>query len=286
MGKLEKIKIMLQSMIATFNQISTDKGILSYDGDEIEVGIGVTVVDEDGNTKPAEDGEYYLGEGDKRTIVVENGVIKEIIEPEETNESETEETNVELSKFNKVKVAFEESYEEKIRKIADAIYAAGYNGYVIEAGDEYAVVEVWDETDMSDKFYRFELSWDEEGNVIVGKRQEVKPAFVPVQEDVEKVSEEVKEEFAEESEVAEAIVDEIKEVAEDAVDEAEAENTEDAAQKIADLEQLVEELKAKIKELENAPATESVSEEFKMQNRVEKTGVAKLDKLAGKLGIN
>lgn len=286
MSKINKIKVMLQQMLSTFNQVTTDKGILRYDGEEIEVGASVRIVDEEGNESPAEDGNYYLGDEDGRTIVIEGGVIKEIIEKEETNDTETEESNVELSKFNKIKVAFEESYGEKTKQIADAIYAAGYNGWVIEAGDEYAVVEVWDETDMADKFYRFEISWDAEGNVIVGERQEVKPAFVPVQEDVEKVSEEVKEEMSEETDVVEDIVSEIKEVAEDAADDAEENNTEDAQQRIADLEALIEELKTRIKELENKPAAEPAQEEFKRVNQITKTGVAKLDKLSKKLGIN
>lgn len=285
MSKINKIKLMLQQMLTTFNQVTTDKGILRYDGDEIEVGASVTMIDEEGNESPVEDGSYYLGDSDGRTLVIEGGVIKEIIEKEEEAETTNEEFKAKQEKFNKVKMVFEESYGEKTKQIADAIYAEGYDGWVIEAGDEYAVVEVWDETDKVNKYYRFEISWDAEGNVIVGERQEVKPAFVPVQEDVEKVAEEVKTEMSEETDVVEDIVDEIKEVAEDAVEDVNNEQPDEAQQRIADLEALVEELKARIAELENKPAAEPAQEEFKRVNQVTKTGIAKLDKLQKKLGF-
>lgn len=185
MSKINKIKVMLQQMLATFNQVTTDKGILRYDGEEIEVGASVRLVDEEGNESPVEDGNYYLGDEDGRTLVIEGGVIKEIIEKEE------------------------------------------------------------------------------------------EPATI-VDTEEESVEEEV----------VEQIVEEIKEVAEDVEEDAEEEKPEDAAQRIADLEALIEELKTRIAELENKPAAEPAQEEFKRVNQITKTGVAKLDKLAGKLGIN
>lgn len=185
MSKINKIKLMLQQMLATFNQVTTDKGILRYDGDEIEVGASVTMVDEEGTESPVEDGSYYLGDEDGRTIVIEGGVVKEIIEKEEVAE------------------------------------------VVVEQEEEQPVEE----------------------------------------------------------EVVEEIKDEIQEVAEDVVEDVKEEQPDEAQQRIADLEALVEELKARIAELENKPAAEPAQEEFKRVNQVTKTGIAKLDKLQQKLGF-
>lgn len=95
MSKLDKIRVMLQSVLATFERISTDKGILSFDGDELEVGMSVSVVDEEGNETPAPDGEYTTSEG--TVYVVVDGKVEEIREPEgETEEAPAaEETPVE-----------------------------------------------------------------------------------------------------------------------------------------------------------------------------------------------
>lgn len=287
MSKINKIKLMLQQMLTTFNQVTTDKGILRYDGDEIEVGASVTMIDEEGNESPVEDGSYYLGDSDGRTLVIEGGVIKEIIEKEEEAETTNEEFKAKQEKFNKVKMVFEESYAEKEKQIIEAIRKTGnYDCYLIEAGDEYAVVDEWIDEIMDYKYYRYEISWTEEGEVVIGEKSEVKPAFVPEETNVEEVAEEEKfEENKTEEDVVEDIVDEIKEVAEDAVEDVNNEQPDEAQQRIADLEALVEELKARIAELENKPAAEPAQEEFKRVNQVTKTGIAKLDKLQKKLGF-
>lgn len=75
---LNKIKIALAKLLAEFGNVTTDKGMLQYDGDELEVGVAIVKVDEEGNTSEAEDGEYYLGEEDGRTLVIEGGKVIEI----------------------------------------------------------------------------------------------------------------------------------------------------------------------------------------------------------------
>lgn len=98
MAKLNRIKMMLQSMLNAFNQVTTDKGILRYDGEELEEGVGVVLVDEEGNESLVEDGQYYLGDEDGRTLVIAGGIIKEIILPKEeevAEEIEAEDENAE-----------------------------------------------------------------------------------------------------------------------------------------------------------------------------------------------
>lgn len=237
--KLEGIKTMLKKVLEQFNSVVTDKGTLVFD-DELKEGVTVRLVDEEGNESVPEDGDYFLGEEDGRTVVVESGAVKEIRkedvaeETEETEETETySEADIKKQKFQKIVEAFDESYAEREEKIITAIRKAGYEGYLIEAGDDFAVVEAWDELTMDYKHYRFSISWNGE-EVVVGDHEEVKPAFVPVNEDVAEVSEEVREE-------------------------------EDYASQITALKAEIEEYKAKIAELEDTPKDVNAAEKFKKQ---------------------
>ena len=86
MSKLDKIRVMLQNIIATFARISTDNGLLSYDGDELEVGMNVNIVDEEGNETPAPDGLYHTDDGIE--IEIADGKVVAIREPEVEPETE------------------------------------------------------------------------------------------------------------------------------------------------------------------------------------------------------
>lgn len=95
MKKIDKLKLALKKLIIEFRSVSTDKAVLSWDGEEdLKEGDAVYVTDEEGNHSVPEDGEYVAE--DKITYVVENGSIKEIIpapdeEPEEQPEAPAEE---------------------------------------------------------------------------------------------------------------------------------------------------------------------------------------------------
>lgn len=85
MSKINKIKAMLQSVLAQFAKLATDKGLLSFDGDELEVGAVVMLVDEEGNESVPEDGEYKAEDG--TVYVVAEGKVSEIREPENEQDS-------------------------------------------------------------------------------------------------------------------------------------------------------------------------------------------------------
>lgn len=100
--KIKNIKEALKAMIRQmeFSTATTDKGVIGWDVDgDIEVGVEVYVVDENGDKQPIEDGDYVLEDG--RTVVVKDSKVEEIKEKAEevveepTNEPTTEETNVE-----------------------------------------------------------------------------------------------------------------------------------------------------------------------------------------------
>ena len=120
---------------------------------------------------------------------------------------------------------------------------------------------------MQDKFWKYSVSWDEEGNAIIGDGEEVKSAFVPVEEDVEKTP------------------------VEENLEEQEPENeTDPKDEKIANLEAEVArlevengELKERIKELEEKPAASSAEEEFEKVNKPQMSD-KRLNKLSRILG--
>lgn len=91
MSKLERIKQVLRSLLVEFGTVATDKGTLVFDGDELEAGMEVHTIDEEGNEVQLEDGEYRTE--DKKVIVVEGGKVTEIRddEAEVSNEEPAEE---------------------------------------------------------------------------------------------------------------------------------------------------------------------------------------------------
>ena len=79
-------RLKLAKMILKFGSIQTDNGELQYEG---ELGTGLDVfVESEGDLIPAPDGEY---KSEDKTIVVEGGKIKEIVEvaEEDPNGEET-----------------------------------------------------------------------------------------------------------------------------------------------------------------------------------------------------
>ena len=173
-GIMSKLKERLKKLLQDFAETETDKGTLYSEG---QLEIGAEVFDAEDN--PAADGEY---ETEDKVIVVADGKVTEIREKESEDGEEVVEVEARRQKFNKVKAAFEESYEDKERRIYEAIAAKGFECWIIEAGDDFAVAEVWSEPDMDYKHYRFEVSWDAEGNAIVSDPVEVVSEFVTVEE--------------------------------------------------------------------------------------------------------
>ena len=81
MSKLKKLKAALAKAFAALGNVTTDKGILAWDGDEdLKAGYNIYVEDSDGNRTPAEDGDYRTEDG--KTIVVVGGQVAEIKDPE------------------------------------------------------------------------------------------------------------------------------------------------------------------------------------------------------------
>ena len=81
MSKLKRFKATLARMLAEFGNISTDKGVLAWDGDEdLKAGDAVYIEDQEGNRETAPDGDYVTS--DNKTVIVADGKVAEIRDPE------------------------------------------------------------------------------------------------------------------------------------------------------------------------------------------------------------
>lgn len=88
MSKLNTIREMLQKVLATFERIATDKALIEFDGDELEVGMAVHGIDDEGNQFDLENGEYRADDG--TVYVVEDGKVTEVREAEVAPEPDAE----------------------------------------------------------------------------------------------------------------------------------------------------------------------------------------------------
>ena len=85
MNKVHQIKLVLQKLVMKFGEKSTDKGLISWIGDEeLEVGMEVLLGDE-----IAPDGDYEVADSNM-VIRVEDGKVAEIIMKEEAPVEEIE----------------------------------------------------------------------------------------------------------------------------------------------------------------------------------------------------
>ena len=249
MGKLKRLKETLAKLLQEFGNVTTDKGVISWDGDEdLKAGDSVYVEDSEGNRTPAADGDYKTD--DNKVIVVVDGKVSEIKDAEAEVDSEfiqtdkgklewddesrdlqagdavytedeegnrvpapdgdytTEDGKVirvvdgkvseivddkaevadedlkarRKSRFAKIKEAFEESFDTKMREISNAIAAVigTENFYLVDAGEDFGVVESWDEDWTESHYIRYAITWNEDGTAKAADPVEVKLMFVPM----------------------------------------------------------------------------------------------------------
>lgn len=232
-----------EDVAESFGSKATDKGTLLWEGDEdLKAGDAVYVEGEDGNVA-APDGDYKTEDG--KVITVENGIVVDIKDAE-AEVAPQEEAPADLARRRKQKC--EESYDEKYRAIAEAVAAAREGDfYIAEAGDDFAVVCAWDE-DYVDHFYRYEVSWNEDGSANVANPVEVKPMYVPID-----------------------FVSPFEKGADESADEIREEN--------AKLQKQVRTLEGRIEKLNREPAARPAHEEAQEQE-LKPTGNKRLDRLA------
>lgn len=285
--KLSRIKATLKEVLAQFasERITSDKGVLDVQkaGEEIAVGDTVMAVDEEGVESQVENGDYILTDG---TILrIADGKIAEIVEPEKEEVEVEEEAPAANEEFSKVCAEKFESYEERERKIYEAVRdQKGVEGWLVEAGDDYAVICIWNGD--SEKNYRYPYTVAEDGAIVVGDGEEVKleAEFVPVEEEAKVVEEVVVEEPAvEEEEKTEEVFEEVENPTNEG-EESDTEGIVELRKEVNELYEMVRNLQAEVEKLKNEPAAEPATEEFAKVNKIGKTGDEKLDRLAKIMG--
>lgn len=275
-NKLTKLKLALQRLLVEYTALTTDKGILYFEEGDIKPDIQVYLEDENGDKQVAEPGVY---ETETQSITVANGRITEIIE-KTTDEEMTDEKTKKKEAFEAQKMNFEATYQEVQRNIYNELDKAHIYGYIVENTNEYVIVSVWDENEYTDKLYKYAITIDEDGKVTLGEGYEVVISYVAKMEEQTPAPAPV-------DEPAPAPIDEptpapIEEPAPTPVDEpADPQPTE----KEVELGKEIEELKAKIAELESRPAANPPTEDFEnIKNTLNtKTGNKGLDALAERL---
>ena len=240
-GKVSEIKDAEAEVESEF--IETDKGKLEWDNEDedLKAGDAVYITDEEGNRNPAPDGDYTTEDG--KVIKVSDGKVTEIVDPK-AEVSEEEVKAKRISKFNKIKEAFEESFDTKMREISNAISKVidTENWYLCDAGEDFGVVSTWNEETYEEHFIRYSITWNEDGTANAADPQEVKLMFVPM--DMESP-------FAKGNE-----------------------------EEMASLKAENESLKAEVAKLKKTPAAKPAHEEVKEKTTFAKTGNKGLDNLA------
>ena len=260
MSKINRFKAALAKLLAAFGNVSTDKGILAWDGDEdLKEGDAVYIEDADGNRETAPDGDYVTS--DAKTVVVVDGKVSEIKDPEAevAPEEPAQEENTNVSEeFRRVQVQHQETYDDKMNAIAEAIRLLGFmDFYIVEAGEEYAIAGVW--TPEGEVFYKFVIrEWKEDGTVDLENGEVVVPTYVAPEDEKEPEPEPAPDAEPQEDEGLAAL---------------RSENAELRAQ--------VETLTARVAELSRMPAAKPAHEEVKdTETKLRRTGNKGLDRIA------
>ena len=142
MTKIKGILARLAKALVEMGNITTDKGVLSWDGeDDLKAGDAVFVEDAEGNRTPAADGEYITA--DNKTIVVVDGKVSDIKDPEaevapaQEEAAEEEAAAVKAVETDKGKLMWDN--EDEDLKEGDAVYIMDEEGNRVPAPDgEYA----------------------------------------------------------------------------------------------------------------------------------------------------
>lgn len=190
MKRLGKLKEILSQLIQLEKNSETAKdGRVIYWEGELAEGVALYVLDEEGNEVACPDGEVII---EDKKIVVADGKVSTIetvaAEEPKAEEPKTEEpTEMKTDKANKFSAIvdfYSMSYDEKwqlLYKAAQELYPDSFL-YVEDAGDDYAVICLYDEDDA--KLYKYSVTWENDVPTL-SNPVEVKRGYIPVNENAE-----------------------------------------------------------------------------------------------------
>ena len=191
MKRLGKLKEILSQLIQLEKNSETAKdGRVIYWEGELAEGVALYVLDEEGNEVACPDGEVII---EDKKIVVADGKVSTIEtvaaeEPEPMEPEGTEMKNDKASKFSAVVDFYSMSYDERwqlLYKAAQELYPDSFL-YVEDAGDDYAVICLYD--DDENKLYKYSVAWDNDVPTL-SNPVEVKRGYIPVNEEIEPATE-------------------------------------------------------------------------------------------------
>lgn len=196
MKRLGKLKEILSQLIQLEKNSETAKdGRVIYWEGELAEGVALYVLDEEGNEVACPDGEVIIE--DKKIVVADGKVstIETVAAEEPTPEPTDEPTEMKndvpadkASKFSAIVDFYSMSYDERwqlLYKAAEELYPDSFL-YVEDAGDDYAVICLYD--DDENKLYKYSVTWDNDVPTL-SNPVEVKRGYIPVNEEIEPATE-------------------------------------------------------------------------------------------------
>lgn len=196
MKRLSKLKEILSQLIQLEKNSETAKdGRVIYWEGELAEGVALYVLDEEGNEVACPDGEVII---EDKKIVVADGKVSTIEtvaaeepkgepEPMEPTDEPTDmktDNNSKANKFSAIVDFYSMSYDERwqlLYKAAQELYPDEFL-YIEDAGDDYAVVCIYDDDDA--KLYKYSVTWDNDIPTL-SNPVEVKRGYIPVNEENE-----------------------------------------------------------------------------------------------------
>lgn len=192
MKRLGKLKEILSQLIQLEKNSETAKdGRVIYWEGELAEGVALYVLDEEGNEVACPDGEVII---EDKKIVVADGKVSTIetvaaetpepMEPTETDMSVNDKAN----KFSAIVDFYSMSYDERwqlLYKAAQELYPDEFL-YIEDAGDDYAVICLYD--DDENKLYKYSVTWENDVPTL-SNPVEVKRGYIPVNEEIEPATE-------------------------------------------------------------------------------------------------
>lgn len=188
MKRLGKLKEILSQLIQLEKNSETAKdGRVIYWEGELAEGVALYVLDEEGNEVACPDGEVII---EDKKIVVADGKVStiETVAAEEPKVEEPAPTETDMSvndkanKFSAIVDFYSMSYDERwqlLYKAAQELYPDSFL-YVEDAGDDYAIICLYDDDDS--KLYKYSVTWDNDIPTL-SNPVEVKRGYIPVNEE-------------------------------------------------------------------------------------------------------
>ena len=190
MKRLGKLREILSQLIQLEKNSETAKdGRVIYWEGELAEGVALYVLDEEGNEVACPDGEVII---EDKKIVVADGKVStiETVAAEEPKAEEPQPTdmknvapNDKANKFSAVVDFYSMSYDERwqlLYKAAEELYPDSFL-YVEDAGDDYAVICLYD--DDVNKLYKYSVTWENDVPTL-SNPVEVKRGYIPVNEEI------------------------------------------------------------------------------------------------------